>query len=104
MIGVLDRRTINPADQGCGMKRLAFVAIILVVIVAFFFVPFLPESSITPAGPRSALISPSFGLFQCGAFVGSVVIEVPNGAIVNGEAPFWAASSNWNCQFPRLVR
>ncbi|HYB45305.1 MAG TPA: hypothetical protein VEC92_02165, partial [Nitrososphaerales archaeon] len=74
------------------MKRLALVAIILVVIVAFFFVPFVPESSITPAGPRSALISPSFELFQCGAFTGSVTIEVPNGATVSGEAPFWVAS------------
>ncbi|MDG6901313.1 MAG: hypothetical protein JRM80_05065 [Nitrososphaerota archaeon] len=81
----------------------AVAGALVVIVLAFFFAPIVPVTSLTPAGARSARISPSFGLFQCGAFVGGVVIEVPNGSMV-GQAPSWVASPNWNCQFPHAVR
>jgi hypothetical protein len=80
--------------------------IVLAVIgVAFFFAPVVRMEWANFGGSPDivAWVSPSFALFQCGAFVGEVGIQVPNGGLVNAQVAFWLASSNWNCEFPHLM-
>jgi len=87
------------------MRKVTLAIIVVAAVVVFFFLPVLPETwSNFGGGPEfHGWVSPSFAFFQCGTFVGSVGIQVPNGAFVNGPAPFWLRTSNWNCQFPRFL-
>ena len=80
------------------MKRILKVWAVIAIIV-FFFAPLFPMTTANFAGgpEYSALVSPSLAFFQCGAFVGHVGIQVPNGAAVN---PFKLFPSFWNCDFP----
>jgi hypothetical protein len=86
-----------------GLRRRSLLIVCAMMFILFFFTPFLPIEWASPAGLpiRSAWVSPSFALFQCGSFVGSVAIQVTGNAVVGLPVPFWVASSNWNCQFPR---
>jgi hypothetical protein len=85
-------------------RNLKVLAVVAVAIVVFFFAPFLPTATANfGGGPDfTALVSPSFALFQCGVFVGHPGIEVPNGSgVAPGPIRGWW-SSFWNCDFPRL--
>jgi hypothetical protein len=84
------------------MKRAHVVwLLIAVAVVAFFFAPVVPATTANfGGGPDfTALVSPSFALFQCGDFVGHPGIQVPNNTVVNPGGPL---SSFWNCDYPRL--
>jgi len=87
------------------MRRITVVVIVVAVGIVFFFLPVVPESWANfGGGPEThGWVSLSFAFFQCGAYVGGVGIQVPNGAFANGPAPFWLRTSNWNCQFPQLL-
>ena len=82
------------------MRRILILAVVIcVLVVAFFFVPFVPtETANFGGGPDySGWVSPSFALFQCGVVIGQVGHEVPNGTFVNPSA-----QSLWDCGYPRL--
>ncbi|MGD0397204.1 MAG: hypothetical protein ABSB26_09930 [Nitrososphaerales archaeon] len=83
------------------MKRNWLIVTVLVIaVVAFLFLPFLPRTTANFGGGQdySAWVSPSFAFFQCGAVIGHVGIEVTTGSTVNPADD----SSYWNCGFPRL--
>ena len=82
------------------MRLRTVVLLVVVIVVAFWFAPFLPTSTANfAAGPElTAWVSPSFALFQCGVAVGHVAVGVPNGSVVNPGK----ASGFWNCGYPRL--
>ena len=82
-----------------------WVPIIIFLVGFFFFAPCISTSVANlGGGPNySALISPSYMIFQCGAFIGHPGLRVYNGAGVGGPEPFWIASSNWNCEFPQWM-
>jgi len=90
------------------MRKTIIVSLILVAALGvFFFAPVIEETwgNFGPGDSETVgWVSPSFVLFQCGAYVGRVGIQVPNGGVVNQAGlPFWEASSNWNCQFPHWI-
>ena len=89
------------------MRRRWLATIILVtIVVVFLFAPIIQEETASfGGGPTlTAHVSLSFALFQCGAYIGVVGIQVPNGDVANPEGmPFWESSSNWNCQFPHVA-
>jgi hypothetical protein len=79
---------------------------VAIVLLVFFFAPLVQEEwGNFGARPETVgWVSPSFAMFQCGAFVGGVDIGLPNGGVGNAPGtPFWLASSNWNCQYPHLL-
>ncbi len=88
------------------MKRRVLAGVVLAIVMAFFFAPVFREEwgNFAPGGsPTVGWVSPSFALFQCGAHVGGVGIQMPNGGVGGLPEPFWIASSNWNCQYPRMM-
>ena len=86
------------------MRRILLAVLAVTIVgVALFFVPFLPMTYMNYGrGAETAWVSPSFGLFQCGDFVGTVSIQVADGG-APGDLPFWLSSSNWNCEFPHVM-
>jgi hypothetical protein len=88
------------------MRRGYLLGIAVAIIAVFFFAPVLREEWGNFGGGPDTVgwVSPSFALFQCGAYMGGVGIQVPNGAAVNVPGvPFWESSSNWNCAFPHWM-
>jgi hypothetical protein len=82
-------------------RRNVAIVFSTVAVVVFVFAPFIPMTTANFGhGPDyTALVSPSFALFQCGDFIGHVGIQVSNGATVNPYKPY---SSFWHCDYPRI--
>ena len=84
------------------MRKLILIGIFLAIAVLILIVPWVPEFRIGGGPEPGAWISPSFGLFQCGFFEGSVSLYIPNNA--NTSPPYGTVSIldglNWNCAFP----
>ena len=91
------------------MKRLLLsnkqgIAIILVIIVTMFFIPWGETVSAAMKGPDSVgWVSPSYAIFQCGPTFGGYPIIHPDCSYsmnVETSNPFWA--SFWNCDYPHF--
>ncbi len=87
------------------MKKRYLLGFVVAVVVVFLFAPVIREEWANFGGGPSTVgwVSPSFALFQCGAFVGGVGIQMPNGGVGGMAEPPWVVSSNWNCQYPQWM-
>jgi hypothetical protein len=85
------------------MRRSVKLELLLVSVSAFFFLaPVVPRTTANLGGGPSyqAYVSPSFSLFQCGAFSGSPGFQVPSGTFA-GPHPSPSPYA-WDCAYPRL--
>ena len=88
------------------MRRRFLLGFAAATIIVVFFAPVLREEWGNFGGGPDTVgwVSPSFALLQCGAFVGGVGIQTPNGAAANPPGvPFWESSSDWSCEFPHWM-